>query len=350
MDKLKNKFEGSIKRIISLQKKDGSIPWTKDGAFDAWNHLECVMALNIFRYTKQVDLGFNYLRQNQLDDGSWLGELGSTQDIDKKNGTFVKKEKNDKTYYRDTNFAAYIATATWHDFLINNSIDRLLNNWEMIERGIDFVISNQMDNGSIRWAAKSSEAPNDDSLLTGCCSIYKSLICAINCASRLNMKKPLWESALWKLEDAIKNKPYSFDKTWESKKRFSMDWYYPVLCGVIKKKDAEKRIKSEWKNFVLSQEGCLCVNDQPWITIAETAELAITLIKIKKKNTAKDLLLWIDDCRDDDGAYWMGKQVVENIFWPMEKPGWTSAAVILAHDALNNISKGSTIFLNDKLI
>ena len=68
-----------------------------------------------------------------------------------------------KVYFRDTNFAAYIATACWHDFLINNSVDRLTNNWEMIENAINFVIENQMHDGSIRWAAKSRETPKDDS-------------------------------------------------------------------------------------------------------------------------------------------------------------------------------------------
>ena len=46
----------------------------------------------------------------------------------------------------------------------------------------------------------------------------------------------------------------------------------------------------------------------------------------------------------------MGRQINEKVFWPMENPGWTSAAVILAYDALNNFSKGSKIFLDDHLI
>ena len=69
-----------------------------------------------------------------------------------------------------------------------------------------------------------------------------------------------------------------------------------------------------------------------------------------KKDKARELLSWIERYIDTDGAYWMGRQVDEKVFWPMEKPGWTSAAVILAYDALNNFSKGSKIFLDDRLI
>ena len=51
MQKEKNEldfFKGSAERIISLQRLDGSITWFENGIFDPWNHLESVMALNIF--------------------------------------------------------------------------------------------------------------------------------------------------------------------------------------------------------------------------------------------------------------------------------------------------------------
>ena len=129
-----------------------------------------------------------------------------------------------------------------------------------------------------------------------------------------------------------------------------MDWYYPVLCGVITGREAEKRISEKWNEFVVEEIGCLCVSDQPWVTIAETAELAITLAKTGNQDKAYELLSWTEKCRDKDGAYWMGRQYSENVFWPAEKPGWTSAAVILATDALSGFSLGSEIFLKDNLI
>ena len=350
MSKFRQYFKGSSERIIELQNGDGAIPWFKNGVFDAWNHLECLMALNVLGYSDEVEFGFSFLRENQLEDGSWLGELGSTLEIDEKSGKFINREDNSKVFYRDTNFAAYIATACWHDFLVNESIEDLNKNWKMIDSAVNFVLSNQLENGSIRWAAESPEAPKDDSLLTGCCSITKSLICAINCASKLGISKPDWRKSLERLQSSIINNPESFDKTWESKKRFSMDWYYPVLCGVMNDEESKIRISDNWNTFVIEELGCLCVSDQPWVTIAETAELSITLTKIGEKDKAMELLSWIENCKDKDGAYWMGKQYVENVFWPSEKPGWTSAAVILAYDAINNFSKGSEIFLKDKLI
>ena len=349
-DKQKKYFQGALDRIRNLQDKDGAIPWFEDGSFDAWNHLESLMALNIFNYEKEVKLGFDFLRNNQQEDGSWLGELGSTLEIEENDGTFVKREEKKKSFTRNTNFTAYIATAVWHNFLLNGSLDELNYNWSMIESAIHFVLLNQSEEGSIRWAAESPEAPDNDALITGCCSIFKSMISAINCARTLNKDTKTWEESLEKLKEAIICKPHLFDKTWESKKRFSMDWYYPVLCGVVTGKEAEKRISEKWNEFVVEEIGCLCVSDQPWVTIAETAELAITLAKIGNQDKAYELLSWTEKCRDKDGAYWMGRQYSENVFWPAEKPGWTSAAVILATDALSELSLGSEIFLKDDLI
>ena len=91
MNSLTKNLEGPIKRIILLQNEDGCIPWTEDGVFDAWNHLECVMALNTLGHSKEVDLGFSYLKKNKLNDGSWFGELGSTWDIDETKGPFINR-------------------------------------------------------------------------------------------------------------------------------------------------------------------------------------------------------------------------------------------------------------------
>lgn len=75
--------------------------------------------------------------------------------------------------------------------------------------------------------------PKEDALVTGCSSIYKSLECAINIAITLDKESDGWNDAREALGDALRNKPERFDRTWESKSRYSMDWFYPILTGVI---------------------------------------------------------------------------------------------------------------------
>ena len=61
------------------------------------------------------------------------------------------------------------------------------------------------------------------------------------------------------------------------KSRFSMDWYYPVLCGAVTGGEARRRIDKFWDKFVVPDWGVRCVSDRPWVTMAETSELVLTL-------------------------------------------------------------------------
>ena len=103
---------------------------------------------------------------------------------------------------------------------------------------MDFVISSQTSKGDIYWAKEEGIEILDDSLITGSSSIYKSLECAIAIYNILG--KPienLIESRL-SLKNSINNNPERYDRSWESKSRYSMDWYYPILAGVLNKKDS----------------------------------------------------------------------------------------------------------------
>jgi hypothetical protein len=44
----------------------------------------------------------------------------------------------------------------------------------------------------------------------------------------------------------------------------------------------------------------------------------------------------------------MGWQYEENIFWPEEKPSWTSAALIIAADSVMGLSEAKDLFLKDQ--
>jgi hypothetical protein len=90
--------------------------------------------------------------------------------------------------------------------------------------------------------------------------------------------------------------------------------------------------------------GIRCVSDRPWVTMAETSELVLSLIAIDAYKEAETVLSWIKDKRYDDGAYWMGVTFPDAVIWPDEKTAWTAAAVLLAYDALNELTYGSRLF------
>lgn len=336
-------FDGARDAIIALQNSDGSIPWFKDGVIDPWNHLEAAMGLNLVGARGEAEHAIAFLRNTQAADGSWFGQLGSAVPIDEELHRFTMQGVEDGHKIRDTNFIAYIATAIWHHFQLHNDVDYAAANWPMVKAAIDFVIALQSTEGDIRWTAADPQTPEDDALVTGNSSIYKSLICAEKLAAALGHEATAWQNARAKLGDALAHKPERFDRTWEPKTRYSMDWYYPVLSGALSTAQETERLASRWSDFVLEGYGCRCVEDEPWVTVAETAELIMALMAHGDAAKAREMLEWLPQFRDDKGAYWMGMQIEEKAFWPVERPAWTAGAVILAHDAVLDITPASHV-------
>ena len=331
-------FDGARDTILSVQNKDGSIPWFKNGVIDPWNHLEAAMGLNLIGERVAAEHAIAFLRNSQAPDGSWFGQLGSAVPIDEELHQFTMQGVEDGHKIRDTNFIAYIATAIWHHYCLHGDTDYATANWPMVKAAVDFVVALQSPEGDIRWTAPDPQTPEDDALVTGNSSIHKSLICAEKLANALGHEAENWRKARLALADTLANKPQRFDRTWEPKTRYSMDWYYPVLSGALSPEQSEARLAARWDDFVIDGFGCRCVEDEPWVTVAETAELIMALKAHGRHVQAEDMLGWLAQFRDENGAYWMGMQVEERVFWPVERPAWTSGAVILAHDAVLGIT------------
>lgn len=153
--------------------------------------------------------------------------------------------------------------------------------------------------------------------------------------------QPDWELAAARLAHLI----CEHETVFADRSRYSMDWYYPILGGAMRGARAEKRIAERWDTFVVPGLGIRCVSDQPWVTGAETSELVLALAAIGSRDRGAELLASIQHLRDpDDGAYWTGYQFVEDVRWPVERSTWTTAAVILAVDALCGATPGSQVF------
>jgi hypothetical protein len=171
--------------------------------------------------------------------------------------------------------------------------------------------------------------------------VFMSLKCALAVASLLKKRRPAWEAALAKLGEAIRHSPSLFNMM---KARYSMDWYYPVLCGALTGAEARRRIDRSWDKFVVPEWGVRCVSDQPWVTTAEGSELVLTLAAMGDMERAAIVFQWLYDKKYPDGSYWMGVTFPDGVVWPEEKTSWTVAAVILAYDALHHLSPASRLF------
>jgi hypothetical protein len=312
--------------IVSLQKENGEIPWSQGGKTDPWDHIESAMGLSVAGFTEEAERAYSWLVSTQLADGSWWSEI--------KDGVVINSTK-------ETNFAAYIAVGVYHHYLITGNMTFLKAMWPSLSRGIQYAVNMQAPDGEIYWARNRDGVIDKMALLTGCSSIYMSLKCALAVAGVLRIKKPGWQRAKQRLGETIRNRPDLLNMI---KSRFSMYWYYPILCGAVSDDEAKKRIDHLWDKFVVPDWGVRCVSDRPWVTMAETSEFILTLSAIEDDNRAKTIFSWLGDKRYPDGSYWMGVTFPDTVIWPEEKTGWTSAAVLLAWDALNGMTPAAKIF------
>lgn len=323
-------LRGAADCILAAQTADGAIPWFDDGPWDSWNHAECLMALGVMGEVDAAERGFDFLNATQGADGGWLCGYGNALPMDGR----LRIARQSAPTVRDTNFAAYPATALWHCYRLHGDIGIVRRHWPMVCAAIEFVLRLQHPEGDVSWSAEAHGTSVDDAVLAGNASIYKSLHHAIELAALVNDPRPDWATARQRLGEAIRCKPERFDRAGHDRSDFAMDWYYPVLAGVLPLGEALTRLSFGRARFAVLGRGCRCVASEPWVTVAESAELAITLIGLGLVQQAATLLGCQEAHRDDDGAYWMGWQFAEDIAWPLEKPTWTQAAMILAHDAL----------------
>ena len=244
---------------------------------------------------------------------------------------------------------AYIATGVWQHFLITGNEAFLRTLFPAVQRAIDFVLQYQSAEGEIDWAVDPTGAPLGDALVTGCSSIYKSLECAILIAEMLGQHTSSWRSARTRLGEALRHHPERFDRTWDSKSRYAMDWFYPILAGWVTGEAARERLAKRWDEFIEPGIGCRCENHQPWATVAESCELTLALLAAGQRDQAIALFGWLAQWRDTDGGWWTGYQFAEQVLWPLEKPTWTAGAVLLAADALAEHTAASSLFLKTAL-
>ncbi|MFK8042521.1 prenyltransferase [Congregibacter sp.] len=326
----------TIASIRDAQLPNGEIPWSPGNYADPWDHVEAAMGLSIGGEWKAAERAYRWLAEQQLSDGSWWAAY--------RNGVPDNRER------RETNFVAYVATGVWHHYLISENRDFLSALWPVVYKAMSFVMSLQSEHGDIDWAVDEDGTPRSDALVTGCSSIYKSLECAHNIAVTLGEERPELLQSRSALGDALRNRPQRFDRTWESKSRYSMDWFYPVLTGVISGAAAKERLAARWDEFVEDGMGCRCVVEEPWVTVAESCELVMALLAAGEHARAVELYSWLHQWRSDTGDYWTGYQFAEDLLWPDERPTWTAGAVLLAADALTQHTAAANIFTRVELL
>jgi hypothetical protein len=310
--------------IARAQEPSGAIAWP-DGHVDAWDHVECAMALSACGLRGPARRAYAWLRDTQRADGSWpRSSLG---------GAVTDPAA-------ESHHAAYVAVGAWHEYLVTGDQSHALSMWPTVRRAVEWALALRTPRGEVAWERDASGRAGTYALLSGCSSIHRSLRCAVALGKLADDPQPDWELAADRLADLIGAHPEAF----ADKSRFAMDWYYPVLGGAVRGATAAARLTAGWDTFVVPGLGVRCVSDQPWVTGAETCELVLALDACGLHAQAAAMFATMAHLRHPDGSYWTGWQYANRAHFPAERSSWTAAAVVLAADALTGWSGGAGVF------
>jgi hypothetical protein len=311
--------------IAAEQEPDGALPWFRGGQLDPWDSVEAAMALDVGGEHDRARAAYRWLAARQRPDGSWASEYRA--------GAATAPAA-------ESNHAGYLAVGAWHSWLAAGDEALLTELWPVVRRGLDLVTRMQLVGGAIGWALRPDGTPDDTALLTGNASLFQALRCGIALAELTGEPQPDWELAVTELGSALRTRPVAF----ADRSRFSMDWYYPVLAGAVTGIDADQRLAADWDRFVVPGLGIRCVADRPWVTGAETCELALALAAAGQTDAGIEQVAAMQHLRDDDGSYWTGYVYPDTTRWPVERTTWTAGAVVLAADALSAATPASGLF------
>src|SRR6266480_4468578 len=270
--------------IARVQDRSGAIAWP-DGHVDAWDHVECAMALSACGLREPARRAYRWLRETQRADGSWARSVESGQVTDPA---------------AESHHAAYVAVGAWHEYLVTGDERHALAMWPTVRRAVEWALGLRTPRGEVLWERDSAGLPGTYALLSGCASIHQSLRCAVALAKLADDPRPDWELA------------------------------------------ADRA--SGWDTFVVPGLGVRCVSDEAWVTAAETCELVIALDACGMRDQAMEVFASVQHLRHQDGSYWTGWQFANQAPFPRERSSWTAAAVVLAADALAGFSGGAGIF------
>jgi len=310
--------------IARVQEPSGAIPWP-DGHVDAWDHVECAMALSACGLRGPARRAYRWLRDIQRADGSWPRSSVAGAVVDPA---------------AESHHAAYVAVGVWHEYLVTGDENYVLTLWPTVRRAVEWALGLRTPRGEVLWERDATGAPGEYALLSGCSNIHQSLRCAVALAKLADDPQPDWELAADRLAYLVAAHPEAF----ADKSRFAMDWYYPVLGGAVRGTDAVRRLAAGWDTFVVPGLGVRCVSDEPWVTGAETCELVLALDACGMRAEASEVFATAQHLRQSDGSYWTGWQYGNQAPFPAERSSWTAAAVVLAADALAGLSGGAGVF------
>ena len=191
------------------------IPWFPGGHADPWNHVEAAMALALGGRRAEAERAYEWL----VDAAAPRRRLAPVLPGRPRRAGQARRQR---LRLRRRRRVAPLAALRRHGFLEAM--------WPVVERAIDFVLDLQTPRGEILWARHADGTPWSFALLTGS-SIDLPLAALRHRPGRAARPRAARLGAVGR--PARPRDPPHEPDAFAPKHRWAMDWYYPVLAGVV---------------------------------------------------------------------------------------------------------------------
>jgi hypothetical protein len=302
--------------LSSLQCPSGMILLASRSGADPWNHVEAAIGLDVAGRHDLALHAYRWLVAAQMKDGSWLAAYNA-------DGLATGD-------YVDTNAVGYVASGVLAHLMATGDAQGCDELYPMVEAALDYVAGQERGTGAVAWSVDGDGKESPLRLLAGSSSLVSSFRHGAELASRLGRDGARWRAA----SDRIAGEIVANEEGFADKSEFAMDWYYPVLSGVLNGEEARRRLTQGESTFVTC-DGVLCRSDRRWVTSAETAEAAIAYARAGDSEMGKTLFATLADKRLPSGGYLTGLVYPERSEFPKgESTSYSDAAVLIAADVL----------------
>ena len=302
--------------LSSLQCPSGMILLASRSGADPWNHVEAAIGLDLAGRHDLALRAYRWLVAAQMEDGSWLAGYNS-------DGVATAD-------YVDTNAVGYVASGVLAHLMGTGDHESCDELYPMVESALDYVADHERGTGAVPWSVDGDGEESPLRLLAGSSSLVSSFRHGAELASRLGHDGARWRAA----SDRMAVEIVANEEGFADKSEFAMDWYYPVLSGVLNGEQARRRL-SRWESTFVTSDGVLCRSDRRWVTSAETAEAAIAYVRGGDAEMGKTLFATLADKQLPDGGYLTGLVYPERSEFPKgESTSYSDAAVLIAADVV----------------
>jgi len=313
-------LEPAVDYIERVQRSDGLILWYPDGPADPWDHVESAMGLSVGGRHEAARRAYRWVADAQHDDGALWATYGEPDD-DGDDGSHAGDEPR-----KETHRSAYVAVGAWHHYLCTEDREFLEDLWPTVRDAVEFACDQQAPTGEVYWTVGADGGSTRTRCSPAAPRSARSLACGAAVADELGHeeRRDRWLEARTHLGEAIRSRPDRFDRTWESKSRYAMDWFYPVLCGVMTGDSARDRLEDGMDRFL---EAGWAVGASPTnrVTVAESCVNSWSRWPRSggRERRAREILEWLFPVDRRRGDLLTGYQFEDEEFWPGERPTWT---------------------------